>query len=113
VGDLSEAGNISYLHRFGGGLCLGITRGDHSVDLKLFDLITSQLDRELIFHNTIMAGHKKRVDDILQKGRELLEASSSLRRMKIELEETPLGRLLELQKALEEVSDLQEKMDSA
>ena len=31
----------------------------------------------------------------------------------MELEEKLLGRLLELQKALEEVSDLQEKMDSA
>ena len=95
------------------GELLRIPELSHSVELKLLDILTSQLDRKLISHNTIMVGHKKRVDDILQKGRELLEASSSLRRMKIELEETPLGRLLELQKALEEVSDLQEKMDSA
>ena len=53
-----------------------------------------------------MASHKKRVDDILQKGRELLEASSSLRREKIKLEEKILGWLLELQKALKEVLDL-------
>ena len=59
-----------------------------------------------------MTGHKKRVDDVLQKSLELLEASYSLRREKIELEEKLLGRLLELQKALEEVSDLQENMDS-
>ena len=39
--------------------------------------------------------------------------SSSLRREKIELEEKLLGQLLELQKALEEVSDLQEKMNFA
>jgi len=61
----------------------------------------------------IVVGHKKRVDDIFQKGRELLEASSSLRREKIELKEKHLGWLLELQKVLEEVSYLQEKMDSA
>ena len=61
----------------------------------------------------IVVGHKKRVDDIFQKGRELLEASSSLRREKIELKEKLLGWLLELQKVLEEVSDLQEKIDSA
>ena len=59
-----------------------------------------------------MPGHKKRVDDVLQKGRELLEVSSSLRRKKVELKEKLLSRLLELQKALEEVSDLQEKIDS-
>ena len=44
------------------------------VERKLLDFLTSQLDRELIYHNMIMAGHKKRVDDVLQKGRELLEA---------------------------------------
>ena len=43
-----------------------------SVELKLLDFLTSQLDRELIAHNTILAGHKKRVNDILKKGRELL-----------------------------------------
>ena len=59
-----------------------------------------------------MPGHKKRVDDVLQKGRELLEVSSSLRRKKVELKEKLLSRLLELQEALEEVSDLQEKLDS-
>ena len=59
-----------------------------------------------------MAGHKKRVDNVFQKGCELLEASSSLKREKIELEEKLLSRLLELQKVLEEVSDLQEKITS-
>ena len=59
-----------------------------------------------------MLGHKKRVDDVLQMGRELLEVNSSLRRKKVELKEKLLSRLLELQKALEEVSDLQEKIDS-
>ena len=53
-----------------------------------------------------MVGHKKRVDNILQKGRKLLEASSSLRREKVELEEKLLSQLLELQKVLKEVSDL-------
>jgi len=60
-----------------------------------------------------MASHKKRVDNILQKSHELLEASSSLRREKVELEEKLLSRLLELQKALKEVFDLQKKIDSA
>ena len=55
----------------------------------------------------------KRVNDVLQKGRELLEASSSLRREKVELDKKLLSWLLALQKALEEVSDLQEKMNSA
>ena len=36
-----------------------------------------------------------------------------MRKKKVELEEKLLSRLLELQKALKEVSDLQEKMDSA
>ena len=53
------------------------------------------------------------MNGILQKGHELLEASSSLRRKKVKLEEKLLSRLLELQKALEEVSDLQKKIDSA
>jgi len=60
-----------------------------------------------------VTGHKKRVDNVLQKGYELLEVSSSLRREKVELEEKLLSRRLELQKPLEEVSDLQENLDSA
>ena len=44
----------------------------------------------------IFASHKKRVDNVLQKGRKLLEASSLLRREKVELEENLLGQLLEL-----------------
>jgi len=38
-----------------------------------------------------VVGHKKRVDDILNKGRELLEASSSLRKEKSKLEEKLLN----------------------
>jgi len=57
-----------------------------------------------------MASYKKRVDDILQKERELLEARSWLRREKVELEDKLLSQLLELLKALEEVSNLQEKI---
>ena len=90
---------------------LGIPGLSRPVELKLLDFLTSPLDHELISHNMIMAGHKKRVDDVLQNSPELLEASYSLRREKIELEEKLLGRLLELQKALEEVSDLQENID--
>jgi len=63
----------------------------HLVELKLRDLLTSHLDRKLISHNTIMAGLRKRVDRVLQKGHELLEASSSLRREKVELEEKLLS----------------------
>ena len=85
----------------------------YPVELKLIDFLTSQLDRELIAHNTIVAGHKKRVDDVLKEDRELLEASSSLRKEKIRLEEKLLSWLLELQKALDEVSNLQEKIDFA
>ena len=51
------------------------------------------------------------MDEVLQKGHELLEVSASLREEKIELEEL-LSWLLELQKACE-LSDLQEKVASA
>jgi len=60
----------------------------------------------------IMAGLRKRVDGVLQKGHELLEVSSSLRREKVDLEKKLLSRLLKLQKASEEVSDFQEKLAS-
>ena len=52
------------------------------------------------------------VDEVLQKGRELLEASAKLRE-KLELEEKLLSRFLELQKAWEELSDLQGRVASA
>jgi len=51
-------------------------------------------------------GLKKKMDGVLQKGRQLLDTSSSLRREKVELEEKLLSQLLELQKVLEKVSDL-------
>ena len=95
------------------GELLGILSLSRPIELELLDLLTSELDRELIAHNTIMAGHKMKVNDVLKKGRELLEASSSLRKEKAELEEKLLKRLLELQKALEEASDLQERINSA
>ena len=41
----------------------------------------------------IVVGHKKKVDGVLQRGRELLEASSSLKRKKVVLEEKLLSRL--------------------
>ena len=91
----------------------GISGFSRPVELELLDFLISQLDRALIAHNMIVAGHKKRVNGILKKGRELLKVSSSLRKDKVELEEKLLSQLLELQKALEEVSDLQEKMDFA
>ena len=94
------------------GELLGIPGLSYPIELELLDLLTSQLDRELIAHNTIVADHKKRVDDVLKKGRELLEVSSSLRKEKAELEEKLLNWLLELQKTLKEVSDLQERINS-
>ena len=60
-----------------------------------------------------MAGLRRRVDEVLQKWRELLEASASLRGEKVELEEELLSWLLELQKTLEDVSNLQAKLASA
>ena len=69
------------------------------VELKLLDLLTFQLDRELVFHNMTVAGLRKRVDEVLQKGRELFEVNSTLSEEKIELEEKLLSWLLELQKA--------------
>ena len=73
----------------------GISRLSRPVELKLLNSLTAQLDCELISHNAIMDGHKKRVDNILQKGRELLEACSLLKREKMKLEEKLLGWLLE------------------
>ena len=64
----------------------GIHALSHSVRLKLLDLLTSQLDRELTSYNTIMDGLRQRVDRVLQKGRKILDASSSLRKEKVELE---------------------------
>jgi len=65
--------------------------------LALLDLLTSQLDCELISQNMIVAGLQRRMDGVLQKGRELLEASAKLRE-KLDLEERFLIWLLELQK---------------
>jgi len=94
------------------GKLLGIPGLFRPLELKLLNLLTSQLDRELISHNMTAAGLRKRVNGVLQKGRELLEASSSLKSEKIDLEEKLLSQFLELQKALEEVSDLQKKLAS-
>ena len=58
----------------------GIPTISHPLERKLLDFFTSHLDREIISYNMIVASHKKRVDNILLKGRELLEASSSLGR---------------------------------
>ena len=54
----------------------------------------------------IVAGLQKRMDGVLQKGRELLEASAKLRGKKLKLEEKLLNWLLELQKVWKEASDL-------
>ena len=78
------------------GELLGILGLSRPIELKLLDFLTSQLDLELIAHNTLVAEHKKRVDDVLKKDHELLEASSSSRKEKVELEEKLLNRLLEL-----------------
>jgi len=45
----------------------GIPRLFRPMELKLLNFLTSRLDCELISH--FVAGHKKRVDDVLQKGR--------------------------------------------
>jgi len=57
----------------------GIPMLSYPVELKLLDLLTSQLDSELISHNMTVAGLRKRGNGVLQKGRELLEANASLR----------------------------------
>ena len=77
----------------------GIPELSHPVEFKLLDLLTSQLDRELVSHNMIVAGLQRKLDGILQKGRELLEMSVELREEKLDVEEKLLSRLLELQKA--------------
>ena len=48
------------------------------VELKLLDLLTSQLYRELISHN-VRVKDKKMTDRVFQKGHELLEATAELR----------------------------------
>ena len=42
---------------------------------------------------------QRRMDEVLQKGRELLEMSAQLREKKLDLEERLLSRLVDLQKA--------------
>ena len=49
------------------------------VELKLLDLLTSQLDRELISDNATVGDLKRRMSGVFQRGRELLEASAELR----------------------------------
>ena len=52
------------------GELLRILELSHSVELKLLDFLTSQMDCELISHNMNVVGHKKRVQGILQMGRD-------------------------------------------
>ena len=84
-----------------------ILRLSRHVELKLLYLLTSQLDRELVSHNVTVADLQRRMDGVFQKGRKLLAASVKLREEKLDLEVRLQGRLEELQKAWEEVSDLQ------
>jgi len=55
---------------------LGLSR---SIELELLDLLTSQLDRELISHDMMVEDLKKRIGEVFQKGRELLKATIELR----------------------------------
>ena len=63
------------------------------VELKLLDLLTSQLDHELISHNVTVEDLKKRMGGVFQKRRELLEATIELRQEKANLEVRLLSRL--------------------
>ena len=85
----------------------------HHIKLELLNLLTSQLDHEFISHNITVEDLKKRMGGVFQKRRELLEATTELRQEKANLEVRLLSRLEELQKAWEEVYDLQEKVASA
>jgi len=51
----------------------------HHIELKLLDLLTFHLDRELISRNVTVEDLKKRMDRVFQKGRELLETTVKLR----------------------------------
>ena len=51
----------------------------HHIEFELLDLLTSQLDRELISHNVMVEDFKKRMGEVFQKWRELLEATAELR----------------------------------
>jgi len=73
------------------GEILGISGLSYSIELKLLNILTSQLDRELISHNMTMVGLRKSMDEVPQKGPELLMASALLRREKVELEEKLSG----------------------
>ena len=83
------------------------------IELKLLDLLTSQLDRKLISHNVTVEDLRKKMSGVFPKGRELLEATVKLRKEKLKLEVMLMSRLEKLQKAWEEVSDLQGKVASA
>jgi len=65
---------------------------------------------ELVSHNVTVRDLQRRVDGVLQKGRELLEASAELRGEKLDFEVRLLSRFEELQRAWEEVSELQGRL---
>ena len=53
------------------------------IELELLDLLTSQLDRELISHNVTVEDLRKMMGKVFQKGRELLEATAKLRELSL------------------------------
>ena len=69
------------------------------IELELLDLLTSQLDHKLISHNVMVKNLKKKMGEVFQKGRELLEVTAKLRQKKANIEVRLLNILEELQKA--------------
>ena len=55
----------------------GIPGLSRCVELKLLNLLTFQLDRELLSHNVTVGDLQKRMNGVLRKGYELLEVMLS------------------------------------
>ena len=89
---------------------LGLSR---HIELELLDLFTSQLDRELIFHNVMVNDLKRRMSEMFLKARGLLGAMAELKQEKVYFEVRLLSRLEELHNVWNEVSDLLEKVGLA
>ena len=78
----------------------------------MLDFLTLQLDRDLISHNVMVSDLKERVCKVFLKLYDMLEEIKKLRNEKHDLKVRFPGHLEELKKALDDNSELQEKVTS-
>jgi len=76
------------------------------IELELLVFLTSQLDRQLIFHNVMVSNLEKRVYEVFLKSRDMLEVMEGLRHDKAALKIRLMGQLEELKKSLDDISEL-------